>query len=110
LLLSPVAPIVTPATRTSKNIGRDIVGVDDIAQMWNAIESSHDPEVDLINPWFTPASVTREEWFETLPAGAITIIFGGLELLEGDIKKLSQVIKVKPKLHAVKYYRAAMLT
>ncbi|KAK1241231.1 hypothetical protein MKX08_001205 [Trichoderma sp. CBMAI-0020] len=38
LFLSPAAPIVTPALQRSKNIGRDLVGVDDIAQMWNIIE------------------------------------------------------------------------
>ncbi|KAM0522529.1 hypothetical protein ACHAPE_002120 [Trichoderma viride] len=93
LLLSPTAPIVTPAVQGSKNIGRDLVGVDDIAQMWNVIESHHDPEVDPINPWFTPISEMREEWYETLLAGAITIISGGFELFEEDISKLSQVIK-----------------
>ncbi|EHK50391.1 uncharacterized protein TrAtP1_007477 [Trichoderma atroviride] len=95
LLLSPAVPIVTPALQKSKNIGRDLVGVDDIAQMWNIIESNHDPEVDLINPWLTPISEMREEWYETLPAGAITIISGGFELFEEDTVTLSQVIKAK---------------
>ncbi|PON27155.1 alpha/beta hydrolase fold protein [Trichoderma gamsii] len=95
LLVSPAVPIVTPALQRSKNIGLDLVGVDDIAQMWNIIESNHDPEVDPINPWFTPISEMREEWYETLPAGAITIISGAFELFEEDIIKLSQVIKDK---------------
>lgn len=95
-------PIVTPALQRSKNIGRDLVGVDDIAQMWNIIENNHDPEVDPINPWFTPISEMREEWYETLPAGAITIISGGFELFEEDTLKLSQVIKVNTRLHLIK--------
>lgn len=102
-------PIVTPALQRSKNIGRDLVGVDDIAQMWNIIESNHDPEVDPINPWFTPISEMREEWYETLPAGAITIIFGGLELFEEDTLKLSQVIKVNTRPYLIKQYRATIL-
>lgn len=101
--------MVTPELRLSKNIGRDIVGVDDVAQMWNAIKSNHDPEVDLINPWFTPVSSMREEWYETLPAGAITIISGGLEIFEEDIRNLSQVIKVNIKLFLIKYFRATIL-
>lgn len=109
LLLSPTAPIVTPAVQRSKNIGRDLVGVDDIAQIWNVIESHHDPEVDPINPWFTPISEMREEWYETLLAGAITIISGGFELFEEDISRLSQVIKVNTRLHLIKYYRPTIL-
>ncbi|KAL7900357.1 Alpha/Beta hydrolase protein [Trichoderma sp. SZMC 28014] len=95
LLLSPAVPIVTPALQRSKNIGRDLVGVDDIAQMWNIIENHHDPEVDPINPWLTPISEMREEWYETLPVGPITIISGGYELFEEDTSRLSQVIKAK---------------
>lgn len=77
--------------------------------MWNIIESNHDPEVDLINPWFTPASAMREEWYGELPAGAITIISGGLEILEDDITKLSLVIKVSLRLLLIKYTRAMIL-
>lgn len=102
-------PIVTPALQRSKNSGLDLVGVDDIAQMWNIIESNHDPEVDPINPWFTPISEMREEWYETLPAGAITIISGAFELFEEDIIKLSQVIKVSVRLHRITYHWPTIL-
>ncbi|KAM0263535.1 hypothetical protein ACHAQJ_001154 [Trichoderma viride] len=95
LLISPTTPMITPAIATSKNIGRDLVGVDDIAEMWSTIKGSQDPEVDLVNPWFAPISVMREDWYETLPVEDITIISGGLELFEEDILKLSQVIKAK---------------
>ncbi|KAL6904136.1 Alpha/Beta hydrolase protein [Trichoderma evansii] len=95
LLISPSAPMVTPALEMSKNIGRDLVGVEDVAQMWSAIKSSCDPEIDLVNPWFTPVSSMREEWYENLPAETITIISGGLEIFEEDTRKLSQVIEAK---------------
>lgn len=77
--------------------------------MWKVIESNHDPEVDPMNPWLTPISEMREEWYETLPVGPITIISGGYELFEEDIIKLSQVIKVGAGLHLIKYYRATLL-
>ncbi|UKZ54070.1 hypothetical protein TrVGV298_007875 [Trichoderma virens] len=66
---------------TSKNIGRDLVGVDEVAQMWNVIQSNHDPDVELINPWFAPLSVM--------------LVSGGLEIFEEDIAKLAQIIKNK---------------
>lgn len=90
--------MVTPAMTASKNIGRDLVGVNDVAQMWSAIKSNHDPDVDLINPWFAPLSMMNEDWYETLPVGTITVIYGGLEIFEEDIAKLSQIIKVKTGL------------
>ncbi|KAL6818334.1 Alpha/Beta hydrolase protein [Trichoderma sp. SZMC 28013] len=95
LMISPTTPMVTPAMTVSKNFGRDLVGVDEVAQMWSVIEGNHDPDVELINPWFAPLSVLHEDWFETLPAGAITIVSGGLEIFEEDIAKLAQIIKNK---------------
>jgi hypothetical protein len=86
--------MVTPAISTSKNRDKDLASVEDIDQMWSVIKDSQDPEVDPLNPWFAPVSVVREDWYETLPAGDITIISGGLEIFEGDILKLSQLIKV----------------
>lgn len=94
-MISPTTPMVTPAMTVSKNFGRDLVGVDEVAQMWSVIEGNHDPDVELINPWFAPLSVLHEDWFETLPAGAITIVSGGLEIFEEDIAKLAQIIKVR---------------
>ncbi|KAL6694018.1 hypothetical protein J3F84DRAFT_350018 [Trichoderma pleuroticola] len=79
----------------SKNLGRDLVGVDEVAQMWNVIEGNHDPDVELINPWLAPLSVLREDWFETLPVEAITVVSGGLEIFEEDIARLAQIIKNK---------------
>ncbi|UKZ79858.1 hypothetical protein TrVFT333_007621 [Trichoderma virens FT-333] len=95
LMISPTTPMVTPAMATSKNIGRDLVGVDEVAQMWNVIQSNHDPDVELINPWFAPLSVMREDWYETLPAGGITVVSGGLEIFEEDVAKLAQILKNK---------------
>ncbi|KAL7952921.1 Alpha/Beta hydrolase protein [Trichoderma compactum] len=95
LMISHITPMVTPAMTTRKNLGRDFVGVDEVARMWNVIKGNHDPDVELINPWFAPLSVLHEDWFEALPAGAITIVSGGLEIFEEDIAKLAQIIKNK---------------
>ncbi|KAL7933035.1 Alpha/Beta hydrolase protein [Trichoderma chlorosporum] len=95
LMISPTTPMVTPAMTVSKNIGRDLVGVDDVAQMWSVIKSDYDPGVELINPWFTPLSVMNEDWYETLPVDAITVVSGGLEIFEEDIATLAEIIKRK---------------
>ncbi|KAJ5612032.1 hypothetical protein N7510_005226 [Penicillium lagena] len=95
LLISPSAPVVTSAASMTENIGKDTITPDMLSNLWAAIEAHHDPEVELVNHWLTPAIVLDKSWYEDLPIGGITILIGALELLRDDIIKVAGVIKEK---------------
>ncbi|KAH8802499.1 hypothetical protein F5884DRAFT_846660 [Xylogone sp. PMI_703] len=105
LLISPAGAVSSSTVAASKNTGRDMMSVDDLRKMWEVIQANHDPEVDLINPWLTPQYIMYEGWYAGWPAGEITIVFGGLEILEEEIVRLSNVIKAKHH-NTVDIYRA----
>lgn len=95
LLISPGWIVATPTVKSSKNIGRDMIGLEHLQEMVDMVQASRDPDVELVNPWFTPLSVLHEDWYKELPAGDILMVSGGRELFHEDTETLFQVLKVK---------------
>ncbi|KAL1961755.1 hypothetical protein VTN77DRAFT_1081 [Rasamsonia byssochlamydoides] len=63
LLISPSGPVVTSAASMTSNLGKDFITPDMLRHMWGTIEANHDPDVELVNPWLTPALKLDESWY-----------------------------------------------
>jgi hypothetical protein len=76
------------------NTGKDTATPERLRGFWERIELNHDLDVELVNPWFTPALKLDKTRYEDWQLGKITVTVGDSEILRDDIVRVAEVMKV----------------